>query len=292
MTSRSSMVSTMDVQARNVLAVTLQHFLPEVIRDIRQRNVLLRQVPALNTRSSKVMFSVDVRQSAPLDAVFEVPLSVANATVPLLNERTDGDRQVEWLVSVARRTFDAYESAALRSLYSATGQRLGLRQLLPIDDEPRVIAGIDERLVSGWRSRRQPEIFDGGCGRFLASLLMLTRACNATRSSVAVIGRNRWQQAMDEFSPQQIFYAGPDSSDPSIIFGRTRILPDFNCGDDDAFVVEPNDFAHIVGDLNISIDTALDARAVRLSVITREQLGTRRRHRSGSLIPNPRAAGG
>ena len=277
----------MDAQARNVLAVTLQHFLPEVIRDIRQTNVLLRQIPTLNTRSSRVMLPADVRRSAPLDAVFEVPLSVASATVPLLNERTDGDRQVEWLLSVAQHTFDAYESAALRSLYSATGHRLGLRQLLPFEDDPQVIARIDERLVPGWRSRRQQEILYGGGSRFLTSLSMLARSCNATRSSVAVVGRNRWQQVIDEFSPQQIFYVGPETSDPSISFGRTRILPDFNCGADDAFVVEPSDFAHIVGDLNISVDAAFDARAVELTVITREQLGTRRRYRSGSLIPDP-----
>jgi hypothetical protein len=269
---------------RQVLALSLQDMLPGAVREIRKTHPVFRHVPAMEVRGSSVVLPADVRAQAPLPAVFNVPFSAASFVARLPNESSDHDRQVEWLLSVLSRAIQTYETANRRAMYSATGQRLGFRQLLPAKVESQVVAGIDEASTPGWRSFRQVELSRNGQRRLLDSVSMLAQSCRATRSSMVVVGRNRWHQLMEEFSPQQIFFVSADSSDPSIYFDRTRILHDGDCGADDVFLVEPQDFAHILGDFHVAVDQRADGQAVEVTVLGREQLATQRRYRSGSLM--------
>lgn len=276
-----------DVNAlnRQVLALSLQDMLPGAARESRERHPLFRHVPAMEVRGSRVVLPADVRAQAPLPAVFDVPFSAASFVARLPNQGSDRDQQVEWLLGVLSRAIRTYETANRRAMYSATGQRLGFRQLLPSKIEPQVVAGIDEASTPGWRSFRQVETSRNGQRSLLDSVSMLAQSCRATRSSMVVVGRNRWHQLMAEFSPQQIFYVSTDSSDPSLCFGRTQILHDGDCGDDDVFLVEPHDFAHILGDFRVAVDQRADGQAVEVTIFGREQLATQRRYRSGSLMP-------
>lgn len=271
---------------RQVLALSLQEMLPGAARELRKRHPLFRHVPAMEVRGSTVVLPADVGARASLPAVFDVPFSAASFVARLPHADSDHDRRVEWLLSVVSRAIRTYETANRRAMYSAAGQRLGFRQLLPSKVEPQVVAGIDEASTPGWRSFRQVELSRNGQRHLLDSVSMLAQSCRATRSSMVVVGRNRWHQLMEEFSPQQIFYVSADSSDPSICFGRTRILHDGDCGTDDVFLVEPQDFAHILGDFRVAVDQRADGQALEVTVLGREQLATQRRYRSGSLMPH------